>query len=107
MAAKNRLTGGFLQVRREGGGYHPAVSMDDPGFASVLDVINDVRVELSFGTFYVRKERRRNGFYWYAYKRECCWFGKRKLRKAYIGASQDFTHERLIEAAHKVLGNSY
>lgn len=91
-------------MRREGGGYHPAIGMNDPAFAVALDVIDAIRVELSWGTFYARKERRRNGYYWYAYKRTMDRSYNSRLRKAYIGASQDFTQERLIEAAHKVLG---
>lgn len=55
-------------------------------------------------TFSARKEKRRNGHYWYAYKRS-----RKKLIKLYIGKSQDITQEHLqyigIKLANHQLGD--
>ncbi len=48
------------------------------------------------GSFTARKERQRNDYYWYGYKRIAG-----KLHKRYIGAREDVTAERLAELAQK------
>ena len=42
------------------------------------------------GTFTARRERKRNGWYWYIYRKQ-----KGKLRKAYLGKAKEITLERL------------
>src|SRR5579884_702598 len=42
------------------------------------------------GTFTVRRERKRNGWYWYVYRKQ-----RGKLHKAYLGKAEEITHERL------------
>ncbi|HEX8230652.1 MAG TPA: LuxR C-terminal-related transcriptional regulator [Chloroflexia bacterium] len=49
-------------------------------------------------SFTARKERRSNGWYWYAYKRY-----RGKFRCAYIGLSSDLTMERLASVARTML----
>src|SRR2546429_2260428 len=46
------------------------------------------------GTFTARRERQRNGWYWYAYRRS-----KGKLHKVYLGRTEELTLERLKVAA--------
>src|SRR5689334_7185172 len=46
------------------------------------------------GGFSARRERQRNGLYWYAYRRR-----GGVLRKAYLGRAADLTPERLAAAA--------
>lgn len=43
-----------------------------------------------------RRERQRNGEFWYAYKRI-----DGRLRKVYVGRSEDLTAERLVEIVEK------
>jgi predicted ATPase/DNA-binding CsgD family transcriptional regulator len=53
----------------------------------------------SIGTFTVRRERQRHGWYWYVYcKREG------KLRKAYLGKMEEITLERLNAIATSLAG---
>ena len=42
------------------------------------------------GTFTVRRERKRHGWYWYIYRKS-----GGKLRKAYLGKAEELTLERL------------
>src|SRR5947209_14517496 len=51
------------------------------------------------GTFTARRERQRQGWYWYAY-RKC----EGKLRKAYLGKSETLTIEHLHAAAAVLTG---
>jgi predicted ATPase/DNA-binding CsgD family transcriptional regulator len=44
----------------------------------------------SLGTFTVRRERKRHGWYWYIYRKS-----GGKLRKAYVGKAEELTLERL------------
>src|SRR2546422_9434576 len=46
------------------------------------------------GTFTARRERQRNGWYWYAYRRS-----KGKLHKVYLGRTEELALERLKVAA--------
>ncbi len=54
------------------------------------------------GTFTARRERQRNGWYWYAYRRS-----EGKLRKVYLGKTEELTLERLnaVMAALNGQGN--
>src|SRR6266700_3755143 len=51
------------------------------------------------GTFTARRERQRNGWYWYAYRRS-----KGKLHKVYLGRTEELTLERLKVAAAALHG---
>ena len=44
----------------------------------------------ALGTFTVRRERKRHGWYWYIYRKS-----GGKLRKAYLGKAEELTLERL------------
>src|SRR5437667_5313522 len=44
----------------------------------------------ALGTFTVRRERKRHGWYWYIYRKS-----GGKLRKAYLGKAEEVTFERL------------
>src|SRR5450432_576624 len=44
----------------------------------------------ALGTFTVRRERKRHGWYWYIYRK-----AGGKLRKAYLGKAEEMTLERL------------
>src|SRR5947209_20531043 len=49
------------------------------------------------GSFTARRERTKQGLYWYAYSRQ-----EGKLHKAYLGKSADLTLERLRSVAQAV-----
>ncbi|WP_376796999.1 LuxR C-terminal-related transcriptional regulator [Thermogemmatispora sp.] len=51
--------------------------------------------------FTIRREQRRGGHYWYAYKRT-----QGRLFKCYLGRDQDLTRQRLREATHYLLQRS-
>ncbi len=51
------------------------------------------------GTFTARRERQRNGWYWYAYRRS-----EGKLHKVYLGRTEELTLERLKVAAAALHG---
>ncbi len=46
------------------------------------------------GTFTARRERKRNGWYWYVYRKQ-----QGKLYKAYLGKAEEISRERLATAA--------
>jgi predicted ATPase/DNA-binding CsgD family transcriptional regulator len=46
------------------------------------------------GTFTARRERKRNGWYWYVYRKL-----QGKLHKAYLGKAEEISHERLAAVA--------
>ena len=48
----------------------------------------------ALGTFTVRRERKRHGWYWYIYRKS-----GGKLRKAYLGKAEEVTLERLALVA--------
>src|SRR5579884_506053 len=48
----------------------------------------------ALGTFTVRRERKRHGWYWYLYRKS-----GGKLRKAYLGKAEEVTLERLGQVA--------
>ncbi|HET8852502.1 MAG TPA: NB-ARC domain-containing protein, partial [Ktedonobacteraceae bacterium] len=52
------------------------------------------------GTFTVRRERKRHGWYWYAYRKHTG-----RLRKAYLGKTEELTLERLNAIAVTLSGN--
>jgi LuxR family maltose regulon positive regulatory protein len=47
--------------------------------------------------FTARQEKRRNGMFWYAYRKH-----QGKLYKVYLGASNQLTSERLVEGARQL-----
>src|SRR5215467_10632052 len=53
------------------------------------------------GTFTARRERKRHGWYWYIYHKR-----NGKLRKAYLGKTEQITFERLNVVATKLAGQS-
>ncbi len=53
----------------------------------------------ALGTFTARRERKRHGQYWYAYRKSAG-----RLRKVYLGKSEDLTLERLNAAAATLEG---
>src|SRR5215469_1256617 len=55
----------------------------------------------ALGTFTVRRERQRHGWYWYIYRKS-----GGKLRKAYLGKTEEVTHERLSAVATALLEKS-
>jgi predicted ATPase/DNA-binding NarL/FixJ family response regulator len=50
------------------------------------------------GTFTARRERKRNGWYWYAYHKQ-----QGKLHKAYLGKGEELSRERLFSVAEALL----
>jgi len=77
-----------------------------------LSTIYEARVWVSevsgFGTeqidmeFTLRKEVRRNGNYWYAYRK----FGN-KLHKKYVGASEGIDEKKLLDIARALPGRTF
>ena len=51
----------------------------------------------TFAPISLRKEKRRRGFLWYAYRRSY-----RVLHKRYVGKSEALTRDRLEEIAHEL-----
>jgi predicted ATPase/DNA-binding CsgD family transcriptional regulator len=49
------------------------------------------------GTFTVRRERKRNGWYWYMYRKR-----QGKLYKAYVGKAEEISHERLFTVVEEI-----
>jgi predicted ATPase/DNA-binding CsgD family transcriptional regulator len=49
-------------------------------------------------TFTARRERKRNGWYWYIYHKQ-----QGKLHKAYLGKSEEISYERLFSASQAIL----
>ncbi|NDJ75768.1 MAG: hypothetical protein GYB65_05880 [Chloroflexi bacterium] len=47
--------------------------------------------------FTARQEKRRNGMFWYAYRKH-----QGKLYKVYLGASNQLTGERLVQSARQL-----
>lgn len=54
----------------------------------------------ALGTFTARRERKRHGQYWYAYRKSAG-----RLRKAYLGKSEDLTLERLNAVVATLAGH--
>src|SRR5215467_9776550 len=55
----------------------------------------------ALGTFTARRERVRQGWYWYAYHKS-----GGKLRKAYLGKAEEITLERLERVTAMLMGQS-
>jgi predicted ATPase/DNA-binding CsgD family transcriptional regulator/tetratricopeptide (TPR) repeat protein len=53
------------------------------------------------GTFTVRRERKRNGWYWYVYRKQ-----QGKLHKAYLGKAEEISRERLFTVV-EMLSNQH
>jgi predicted ATPase/DNA-binding CsgD family transcriptional regulator len=53
------------------------------------------------GTFTVRRERKRNGWYWYIYRKH-----QGKLYKAYLGKAEEISRERLFTVVEELAGRS-
>jgi predicted ATPase/DNA-binding CsgD family transcriptional regulator len=53
------------------------------------------------GAFTARRERKRHGWYWYAYHKR-----HGKLHKAYLGKSEEVSHERLLSVAEALLNRN-
>src|SRR3954454_4833998 len=49
------------------------------------------------GTFTVRRERKRNGWYWYMYRKR-----QGKLYKSYVGKAEEISHERLFTVVEEI-----
>lgn len=74
-----------------------SIGIGTPAWFAWLDRGRLFMVAHTQRTFTVRKEQRRNGWYWYAYTKR-----DGRLHRCYLGRSCDMTLERL-EHAHKVL----
>src|SRR5713226_8019651 len=53
------------------------------------------------GSFTARCERKRNGWYWYVYRKQ-----EGKLHKAYLGKAEEISRERLFAAAEALSGRA-
>ncbi len=87
-----RLVDGWLTLFAEDGEMFPPIA---PGSSDWWDWLADERhasfsLDTAAGSVTLRRERQRNGLYWYAYR----WLDGR-LRKSYIGKSEQLTAERL------------
>jgi hypothetical protein len=67
-----------------------SISIGTPAWFAWLDRGRLFMVADTQRTFTVRKEQRRNGWYWYAYAKR-----DRQLHRCYVGRSHDVTLERL------------
>lgn len=81
-------------------GYPTAVRVASPAWFDWLVNHRSFRYECSEGSFTANKESRKAGMFWYANRRV-----NGQLRRAYLGASEDLTLERLVEVAAKLSGD--
>lgn len=84
--------------------YHGAdvIAVGSPAWFSWLAQAERFRYEGPTGTFGARRERmQRGGWYWKAYRRVAG-----RLRRAYLGRSEDLTIERLARAAAALTGEA-
>lgn len=91
LVSDNRL----LRLNGEGDHLASVVVGSDAWYTWLVDQqIQSFSFKSLLGTFTARRERKRHGWYWYAYlKREG------KLRKAYLGKTEELTLERLNAVA--------
>ncbi len=89
------ISNGHLQLLNGAGGSSSIRVGSDAWFAWLR---NEQNKSFSFRnhleTFTARRERLRNGWYWYAYRRN-----EGKLRKVYLGKTEELTLERLYAVA--------
>ena len=83
------------------GGEAPSIVLGSPGWDQWLqsEQNRSFAFESDEGSMTVRRERKRNGYYWYAYRKR-----NGKLRKAYVGKSEELTAARLREIARALAG---
>ncbi len=78
----------------------PIVVGTDAWYTLLMDQqIQSFSFRHHLGTFTIRRERKRHGLYWYAYHKLAG-----RLRKAYLGKSEELTLERLNAVADALIG---
>jgi len=96
------LVSGNHLLGLDGAGDHlaPVVVGSDAWYTWLADQqVQSFSFKSYLGAFTARRERKRHGWYWYAYlKREG------KLRKAYLGKTEEMTLERLNAVAAALIG---
>jgi hypothetical protein len=89
----------LLLLDKGADGYTPVVVGSQRWYTWLADEQNrSFSFRNHLGTFTVRRERKRHGWYWYVY-RKC----DGKLRKAYLGKAEEVTLERLAAVAATLL----
>ncbi len=89
----------LLLLDKRADGYTPVVVGSQRWYTWLADEQNrSFSFRNHLGTFTVRRERKRHGWYWYVY-RKC----DGKLRKAYLGKAEEVTLERLATVAATLL----
>jgi predicted ATPase/DNA-binding CsgD family transcriptional regulator len=93
----------LLHIPNQETNEHSPVVVDSRNWYSWLT--EELNISFSFrnalGTFTVRRERKRHGWYWYIYRKS-----GGKLRKAYLGKAEEVTFERLSLAAATLVSPS-
>src|SRR5437588_12931348 len=80
--------------------FAPIVVGSDAWYTWLVDQhIQSFSFRHSLGTLTARRERKRHGWYWYAYRKRAG-----RLRKAYLGKTEQLTIERLSAAAASLTG---
>ena len=77
------------------------IQLDTPGWFLWLQTATSFSYPLGRPTDYrltLRKEKRRHGWYWYAYLKT-----DSKLHNSYVGRSENLTTERLGQVAQKLM----
>ena len=79
----------------------PPISLDSPRWNNWLDTNKNFKFKGTAGHFSARREIRKGGDYWYAYRRR-----NGKLHKAYLGKSEEITPVRLEQVAAELAGKT-
>jgi predicted ATPase len=80
----------------------PVVVGTDAWYTWLMDQqIHSFSFRHPLGAFTARRERKRHGWYWYAYRKRAG-----RLRKAYLGKTEELTLERLNAVAAALIGQS-
>jgi len=75
---------------------HTGIRVESPAWWSWL-VDQERFYYQADGSFTARQEKRRNGMFWYAYRKH-----QGKLYKVYLGTSEQLSGERLVQGANQL-----
>ena len=84
----------ILEVLTNAGETQERVTVGSDQWFEWLSNNTHFHLQNNAGSFTARKEKRRNTYYWYAYRKI-----NGKLKKKYLGASNQLTNKRFYETA--------
>jgi len=94
------VIGGFLQLQVSAQNSLQCIELGSPAWFEWLEDECNRSFSFKDGTvsYTARRERQRNGWYWYAYRKQ-----SGKLRKVYLGKSPELSAERLLQVATRLV----